>query len=161
MGQKEIMMTLDLSTTCSGLAVWENKKYRESYVIDERKIKDIDERTVSMGKKLISALNYFNPTLVYTEDSYNGKNPKTMKCLCRIHGIVMGWCIAKDVEYHFIMPSSWRQYIKDCPNGRGSNRDEQKLFAINYVKNNYHIQPKTDDEAEAICIGEAVIKFRK
>lgn len=161
MGKKEVMVTLDLATKKSGIAIWNGDKYKESYVIDYEKIRDIDERTEAMGKKLISALDYYKPTLVYSEDSFKGRNPKTMKCLCRLHGIVMGWCLSHDVEYHFIMPSAWRKYIPDFPNGRGSERDEQKEFSVTYVTDMYGFVPKTDDEADAICIGEAVIRMRK
>lgn len=161
MGQKERLVSLDLATKKSGIAFFENKKYKESYVIDFEKIKDIDERTELMGKKLISALNYFKPTVVYSEDSFKGQNPKTLKCLSRLHGIVMGWCLEHEVEYHFIMPSSWRKYIPDFPNGRGIERDEQKKFSIQYVMDIYNITPKTDDQSDAILIGEAAIRMRQ
>lgn len=158
MGQKERLISLDLATKKSGLAYWENNKYKESHVIDFEKIKDIDERTINMGKKLISALNYYKPTVVYTEDSFKGQNPKTMKCLCKLHGIVMGWCLENKVEYHFVMPSSWRKYIPDFPNGRSVKRDEQKLFSIQYVMDIYGFTPITDDQSDAILIGEAMIR---
>lgn len=152
------MLSLDLATKKSGLAYWENNQYKESYVIDYEKIKDIEERTVSMGKKLIAALNYFKPDIVYSEDSFKGHNPKTLKYLCRLHGIVMGWCLEHGAEYEFVMPSSWRKYIPEFPNGRGHDRDEQKQFSVNYVKDKYKINPKTDDESDAILVGEGMIK---
>lgn len=161
MEQKGRLVSLDLATKKSGIAYFENNKYKESYVIDYEKIKNIDERTELMGKKIISALNYFKPTLVYSEDSFKGQNPKTMKCLCKLHGIVMGWCLEHNVEYHFIMPSAWRKYIPDFPNGRGANRDEQKLFSIQYVMDVYNIKPATDDQSDAILIGEAVIRMNE
>ena len=151
------MLSLDLATKKSGLAYWENGIYKESYVIDFESIKDIDERTISMGKKLIGALNYFKPDIVYSEDSFKGRNPKTMKCLCRLHGIVMGWCLENNVEYDFVMPSSWRKYIPGFPNGRGVSRDQQKYFSIKYVTEKYKITPKTDDESDAILVGEGMI----
>lgn len=158
MGQKSIMVTFDLATKKTGIAVWENNQYKESYVIDYEKVKDIEQRTELMGKKIISALKYFNPTLVYSEDSFRGQNPKTMKCLCRIHGIVMGWCLENNVEYHFIMPSSWRKYIPGFPNGKYAKRDEQKEYSLQYVRQNYGFNPITDDQSDAICIGEAMIR---
>lgn len=153
------MVSLDLATKKSGLAFWKNGKYKESYVIDYEKIKDIDERTELMGKKLISALDYFKPNVVYSEDSFRGNNPKTMKCLCKLHGIVMGWCLINNVEYNFIMPSSWRKYIPNFPNGRSAKREEQKKFSVNYVTKKYKITPSTDDESDAILIGEGVLKM--
>lgn len=151
------MLSFDISTTKSGLAYWENKKYKESYVIDLSDIKDIDERTDNMGQMLISALNYFKPDTVFIEDSYKGKNPKALKCFCRLHGIVIGWCMDHGVSHELVMPSSWRKYIPDFPNGRGAKREEQKNFSITYVINKYHINPKTDDEADAILVGEGML----
>lgn len=158
---KTKMLSLDLATKKSGLAYWVNNKYKESYVIDFEKIKDIEERTEAMGKKLIGALNYYKPTVVYSEDSFNGQNPKTMKCLCKLHGIVMGWCLEHDVEYHFIMPSAWRKYIPDFPNGKGVKRDVQKDFSKMYVEDIYGFKPITDDQSDAILIGEAVVRMNE
>ena len=152
------MVTLDLATKNSGIAVWENDKYRESYVISYEKIRDIEERTVAMGKKLLSALDYFGPTVVYAEDSYKGQNPKTMKYLCRLHGIVMGWCLQHDIEYQFVMPASWRKYIPKFPNGCNGQRDEQKEFSVQYVMQHYGFSPISDDQSDAICIGEAMLR---
>lgn len=151
------MLSLDLATKKSGLAYWENGIYKESYVIDFEKEKDIEVRTISMAKKLISALNYYNPSIVYSEDSFKGRNPKTMKYLCRLHGVVMGWCLDNNAEYQFVLPSAWRKHIPDFPNGRGAGREEQKRFSINYVTEHYNITPRTDDESDAILVGEGMI----
>lgn len=156
--KKTKMVSLDIATKKTGIAYWENTKYKESYVVDFENIEDIEERTIAMSKELIGALNYFNPNIVYAEDSYKGYNPKTMKWLCRIHGVVMGWCLEHNVDYQFVMPSSWRKYIPNFPNGRGIKRDEQKKFSITYVKNKYGITPKSDDESDAILVGEGMIR---
>ncbi len=155
--KKTKMVSLDIATKKTGIAYWENTKYKESYVVDFENIEDIEERTIAMSKELIGALNYFNPNIVYAEDSYKGYNPKTMKWLCRIHGVVMGWCLEHNVDYQFVMPSSWRKYIPNFPNGRGIKRDEQKKFSITYVTNKYGITPKSDDESDAILVGEGMI----
>jgi Holliday junction resolvasome RuvABC endonuclease subunit len=152
------MLSLDLATKKSGLAYWEDGIYKESYVIDFEKIKEIEERTISMAKKLIDALNYYKPSIVYSEDSFKGRNPKTMKYLCRLHGVVMGWCLDNNAEYQFIMPSGWRKYIPDFPNGRGVSREEQKNFSVKYVTQKYGFIPKTDDESDAILVGEGMIR---
>lgn len=156
--KKNTMLSLDLATKKSGLAYWEDDKYKESYVIDYEKIKDIEQRTISMAKMLIRALNYYKPTKVYSEDSFKGYSPKTMKYLCRLHGVVMGWCLDNDCDYQFVMPSSWRKYIPDFPNGRGVKREVQKEFSIEYVKQHYGFTPMTDDQSDAILVGEGMIR---
>lgn len=152
-------VSLDLSTTKSGIAYWENGEYKESYVIDHDKHGDIDKRTDLMGKDIIRALNYFKPSIVYTEDSFDGKNPKTMKYLSRLHGIAQGWCYINNSEHNLIMPSEWRQYIPGFPNGKGEKRDIQKAYAVKYVTENYGFVPLTDDQADAILIGEGIIRM--
>ena len=161
MGRKTKIVCLDLATKKSGISYWENGKYIESYVIDYENIKDIDERTEAMGKNIVSALNYFKPNMVYTEDSFKGKNIKTMKCLCNLHGIAMGWCYLNDAKHNLIYPSTWRKYIPGFPNGRGIKREEQKEYSVQYVTEHYGFVPKTDDESDAILIGEAVTRMKK
>lgn len=153
------LVCLDLATKKSGISYWENGVYKESYVINYEKIDDIDERIELMGKRLIDALNYFEPNIIYTEDSFKGNNPKVVKCLSRLHGIVMGWCYINEAEHNLIYPSTWRKYIPDFPNGRNAKRAEQKEFSITYVTNKYGFKPQSDDEADAILIGESVLKM--
>lgn len=156
--KKVRLVCLDLSTTKSGIAYFENGIYKESYVIDYENIKDIDERTEHMGKKLIGALDYYKPNIVYTEDSFKGKNPKTMKCLSRLHGMAQGWCFSNNAEHTLVYPSTWRKYIPGFPNGRSAKREEQKAYSVQYVTEHYGFVPITDDQSDAILIGEGMLR---
>lgn len=153
------MISLDCSTKCSGMAVWDNGELTTSHIIDCSNIKDTDERISEMGKLLWKGLDYYSPTIVSIEDTYCHGNPEVQKKLNRIQGIVYAWCIMHDAEFYCIMPSAWRKHIPDFPNGKGIKREEQKKFSINYVTDNYNITPKTDDESDAILIGEGVIRM--
>ena len=159
MKKKVKLVCLDLATKKSGIAYFENGIYKESYVIDHEDIKDIEQRTEAMGKDIIGALKYFKPDFVYTEDSFKGKNPKTMKCLTRLHGIAQGWCYCYNAEYNLIYPSQWRKYIPGFPNGRNTSRDEQKEYSVKYVTEHYGFTPITDDQSDAILIGEGVLRM--
>lgn len=159
MSKKIRMLSLDCSTKCSGLAVWDNGKYIESHIIDMSKIKDVEERQKEMSLKLWKGLDYYRPSIVYIEDTYCHGNPDVQKKLNRIQGVIFAWCIINDAEFHCIMPSSWRKYIEGFPNGKGIKRQEQKDFSVKYVIENYHITPKSDDEADAILIGEGVLNM--
>lgn len=152
-------MSLDCSTKCSGLAVWDNGEYVESHVIDLSPMKDFEQRQKEMGMKLWKGLEYYNPSIVYIEDTYCHGNPDVQKKLNRIQGVVFAWCITHGAEFHCIMPSSWRKYIPGFPNGKGIKRDEQKKFSVSYVIDNFGFTPKSDDEADAILIGQGVIKM--
>lgn len=159
MGEITRMLSLDCSTKCSGLAVWDNGKYVESHIIDMSKIKDVEERQKEMSLKLWKGLDYYRPSIVYIEDTYCHGNPEVQKKLNRIQGVIFAWCITNNVEFHCIMPSSWRKYIPNFPNGKGIKRQEQKDFSITYVTEKYNITPKSDDEADAILIGEGVLRM--
>lgn len=152
------LLSFDCSTTCTGLAYWENGKYKESYIIDCRKMKDSEERCQYMSEMIWKALDYYKPSIVVMEDTYYKRNPDGYKKLNRLQGIIWGWCIGHNKEFNILMPSAWRKYIPECPNGRSAKRDEQKAFAINYVSKQYKVKAKTDDEAEAILIGEALLR---
>ena len=153
------LVSLDCSTKCSGLAVWDNGKYKESHVIDMSIIKNADERQEEMGKKLWKGLDYYHPSIVYIEDTFCHGNPEVQKKLNRIQGVIFAWCITHDAEFYCIMPSAWRKYIPNFPNGKGIKRETQKEFSVKYVTDKYGFEPKTDDEADAILIGEGVLRM--
>lgn len=153
------LMSLDCSTKCSGLAVWDNGKYITSHVIDLSKIKDGEERQKQMGIMLWKGLDYYSPSMVYIEDTYCHGNPEVQKKLNRIQGVIFAWCITHNVEFHCIMPSAWRKHIPDFPNGKGIKRQEQKNFSVKYVTDKYGFIPTTDDQSDAILIGEGVLRM--
>ena len=152
-------MSLDCSTKCSGLAVWDNGKYITSHVINLSKIKDGEERQKQMGIMLWKGLDYYSPSIVYIEDTYCHGNPEVQKKLNRIQGVIFAWCITHNVEFHCIMPSAWRKHIPDFPNGKGIKRQEQKNFSVKYVTDKYGFIPTTDDQSDAILIGEGVLRM--
>ena len=160
MGQKERLVSLDCSTKCSGMAVWEDNKYKVSHVVDCSNIKDTDKRITEMSKLLWKGLDYYSPSTVYIEDTYCHGNPEVQKKLNRIQGVVFAWCLQHDAEFYCIMPSAWRKYIPEFPNGRSVKREQQKAYSIKYVQERYKISPASDDESDAILIGEAAIRMR-
>ena len=151
------LISLDCSTKCSGLAVWDNGKYIESHVIDMSKIKDVEERQKQMGLELWKGLDYYCPSIVYIEDTYCHGNPEVQKKLNRIQGVIFAWCITNNAEFYCIMPSAWRKYIPEFPNGKG--RKELKNFSVKYVTDKYGFVPTTDDQSDAILIGEGVLRM--
>lgn len=159
MKQKTRLMSLDCSTACSGLAVWDNGKYMESHVIDMSKIKNLEERQKQMCIQLWKGLDYYNPSIVYIEDTYCHRNPDTQKKLNRIQGVIYAWCITHDAEFYCIMPSAWRSHIEGFPQGKGIKRQKQKEFSIQYFTKKYGRPPITDDESDAVLIGEGVLRM--
>lgn len=153
------MISLDLSTKISGVAIWMDGNYKESFIIDYSKEKDVVKRIDKMCSELWSQLDYYSPTIVYAEDTYCNGNPDVQKKLNRIQGVVYAWCLIHHVEFNLLMPNAWRKHIPGFPLGKNVKRDEQKKFSIKYFSDNYGKTPWSDDEADAVCIGEAAIRM--
>lgn len=158
-GQRVIMVSLDLSTKSSGFAVWKDGKYQESFVIDYSPEKNTSKRIDKMCTELWYQLELYSPTIVYAEDTYCHGNPDVQKKLNRIQGVIYAWCLIHHVEFNLLMPSAWRKYIPGFPQGKGVKRDEQKSFSVMYFTDNYGRTPESDDESDAVCIGEAAMRM--
>lgn len=60
-------------------------------------------------------------------------------------------------EFNTIRPTSWRSAI-GMVQGRNVKRNQLKEQSVKYVLDNYNLNVG-DDEADAICIGDAVMKI--
>lgn len=157
--KKVKLISLDCSTKCTGMAVWENGKYITSHVINCEQFKNVEERQKEMVMKLWKGLDYYCPSIVVIEDTFCHGNPSVQKKLDRIQGAIFAWCVTHDAEFNCIMPSAWRSYIDGFPNGKGAKRQEQKNFSVQYVTDKYGFEPITDDQSDAILIGEGYFRF--
>ncbi len=109
-----------------------------------------------MSKSLWDLLNEYKPNIIYMEETYSAKNAQTTKFLTRLQGVVYAWCLNNKCEFNTIIPSSWRKLL-GFMQGRNITRKQLKDQSIKYVTDIYSLDV-TDDEADAICIGEAVIR---
>lgn len=72
-------------------------------------------------------------------------------------GVVYGWCIAHDKFFTSLEAKKWRASIN--VDFSKMKREDAKKYSISYVVNNYSITPKSDDEADAILIGQAYVNM--
>lgn len=151
------LVTIDGSTQKSGIALFVDGTYRLHTLLDYSKDKNIDSRFKSMSKGLWDFLDTYNPDILYMEETYMAKNPQTTKFLTRLQGVVYAWCIIHDCEFNTILPSQWRKQL-GLSQHKGVKRKELKELAVKYILENYVLEV-TDDEADAICIADAVIKM--
>lgn len=148
-------MSIDASTKATGIAVWVNGALSSTPLLDYGKIKDTDERIATMSKDIFRTLDLYCPSIVYVEDNYVGRNPKTQKELCRIQGVVFGWCMLRNSYFETMTPSAWRKYIPGFP--KKCKREEAKAYSVDYVQKNYGFTC-SDDIADAVLIGEAMLR---
>lgn len=144
------VLALDTSTKVTGWALFIDGKYKRSGSIDMHKIKDSGKRSKDMCFNIAALISQSKADEVVIEELPSKRNMKTVRALSRIIGAVFYHCVSKNIKYEEISCAVWRPIV-GIDNG---NRDNAKLMSINRVKKVY-FKSVTDDEADAINIGEA------
>lgn len=152
-----IMLSIDSSTKKTGIAIWKNGLFSDYLLIDCEGYKTMDERFKNMAERLIEILNRKTPSIVYVEETVVVRNAQTQRFLTRLQGVIYGWCIQNACEFNTIRPTEWRKQL-GFTQGKNIKRDQLKQQSIDYTKNKYNIEVG-DDIADAICIGEAVLRL--
>lgn len=110
-----------------------------------------------MSHAIWALLEIYKPDILYIEETYAAVNPQTTKILTRLQGIVYAWCMNHECEFNTICPSLWRKQLNFIQ-GKGTKRNQLKEQSVKYVLDAYGLNVG-DDEADAICIADAVIKL--
>lgn len=149
---------IDSSTSATGVSFFIDGKYSDHVLFDHHKNRDVDERIDNMIHDIIKQLQRWDPDIVWIEQPKGaGSNVEMVRKLSEILGAVRCWCVLKQREYHEIMPSQWRKWLPGYEQGK-KNRAELKAESIRYVQERL-LFDCTDDEADSICIGIAVVNY--
>lgn len=151
------LLSLDTSSSCSGWSIFLNGEYSKSGVFNLKKIKSSDERFKEMCTILLYTLNTEQPDIVGIEMTVVTRNAAVQRLLTMILGVVYGWCVIHNVEFIMLRPTEWRALISSEKKGR--KRDELKKWSMDKVKTLFG-KDVSDDEADAILIGQAIINKR-
>jgi len=154
-----IIMSLDNATKVCGVAIFAGDKLKYSGTIEANKNeRNSMTRTEQIYRQIVAMAAEHKVDYIIFEDSFFSQNINTLKQLCRLQGCIMALCYAADIGFYLFMPTEWRSMLWQ---GVGKKREEQKKCAVDYVNTNYgmDLTYKEDDEAEAICLGEAFIKY--
>ena len=151
------LVSIDGSTQKTGIAYFCNGKYVEHVLLNFSKDKNMENRFESMSKAIWQKLDEYRPNIIYIEETYMANNPQTSKILTRLQGVVYAWCINNACEFNTIRPTSWRKQL-NFQQGKNVKREQLKKQSLQYVLDNYGLEV-TDDESDAICIADAVIKM--
>ncbi len=151
------LLAIDSSTNKSGCAYFCNGKYKTHHLLDCSKDKNMDSRFESMSHELWIILEMYKPNIVYVEETVVLRNAQTQRFLTRLQGIIYSWCMNHGCEFNTIRPTSWRKQLL-FSQGKNIKRDQLKEQSVKYVFDNYGLEV-CDDEADAICIGDAVVKM--
>lgn len=149
------MVSIDSSTKKTGMTLFVGGHMTSYTLIDNSKIKDVNERIDKMCIDIIKQLSKWSPSVVYIEEPKGeGRNVELVRKLSEILGAVRVWCLTHGSTYDEIKPSVWRKYVGIEQGAK--KRDELKQASIDYVYRKYGVVVN-DDVADSICIGSAMI----
>lgn len=117
----------------------------------------MEQRFSGMSNKVWSALQLTKPDIVYVEETVVVRNAQTQRFLTRLQGVIYAWCMLNGCDFNTIRPTQWRAAL-GMSQGKNVKRQQLKDQSIQYVFKKYGLCV-TDDEADAICIGDAVIEL--
>ena len=154
----KFIIALDQSTQLTGYAIFQDKDLIAHGVFSPSG--DYEHRIVKLRQWLLDKLEPLKPNVeVYFEDIQlqdlggGSIGITTFKKLAHVQGALIVTCIEEDVPYTIVPAATWR---KTC-GVKGRVRSEYKPAAQAHVLEKYGIQT-TEDEADAICIGEHGVK---
>lgn len=150
-----IMISMDTSSTSTGVAIWKNGILIERLSLTKPK-KENNKDWMSI--EILKMLDNVMPDIVIVEQEAVTRNMETVRVLVMIIGVIKGWCIAKGVFFDILKPTIWRKAVAGKDMSIPRKRVDCKLWAIRMVKLLFNIE-ETDDVCEAILIGQAYINI--
>ena len=154
----KFIIALDQSTQLTGYAIFQDKDLIAHGVFSPSG--DYEHRIVKLRQWLLDKLEPLKPNVeVYFEDIQlqdlggGSIGVTTFKKLAHVQGALIVTCIEENIPYTIVPAATWR---KTC-GVKGRIRSEYKPAAQAHVLEKYEIQA-TEDEADAICIGEYGVK---
>ena len=154
----KFIIALDQSTQLTGYAIFQDKDLIAHGVFSPSG--DYEHRIVKLRQWLLDKLEPLKPNVeVYFEDIQlqdlggGSIGVTTFKKLAHVQGALIITCIEENIPYTIVPAATWR---KTC-GVKGRVRNEYKPAAQAHVLEKYGIQA-TEDEADAICIGEYGVK---
>lgn len=151
------ILSLDLSTKSSGIAVAENNKliYYECVASAST---DVVKRIIVMRNRISEIIKEYNIDEIVIEEvrtDYN--NSHTFRILNWVQAAIVlaAYDINSKIKITYLQASSWRSKI-GIKTGRGIKRETLKQEDIKYVKEKFNISAN-DDICDAICLLDAYV----
>lgn len=155
------IIALDISTTSTGISIYENEELQNCFAICPVG-KLMRDRFEPMARSLMNVIEREQPDVIGIEDTFMGVDADTNKFLTRLQGGVVGWSLLNNKRYYLFASSTWRSNLgfKLYENGKRIKREDLKNQSIDYVKEKFGIECN-DDEADSVCIGLFTIGLEK
>ena len=150
------ILALDQSSRCTGFSVFKDGKL---FTYGKFTFEDVDlgERLCKIKNKVLELINNYDIDELIFEDiqlqSNVTQNVQTFKVLAEVYGLIDQVASELKIPHRSYLASSWKSQLGI----KGKDRAEQKRNAQKYVMNTYGVKC-TQDEADAICIGDCAVK---
>ena len=152
------LLALDQSSQVTGYTILDDGKIVK--VSHFECTGDLGDRLVKLRNKVIILIEEYDIEEIVFEDiqlqDVNGNKEtgiKTFKVLAEVYGVIHQLLDEKKIPYQVVPSVTWKSTLGI----KGKNRQEQKKNAQLWVINTYNQKP-TQDECDAICIGEHIIR---
>ena len=147
------ILAFDQASSVTGWAVFSDKRLIGHGVIKVKAYHTTpDERIMEMFRKIRETMELFEPDTVVIEDIAKQKNVYSLIRLARVQGAIIEMCREMGIAtLDIVRPSTWRETLH-FKQGR-TERKELKRQAKAFVNDKYGMTV-SEDEADAICIGE-------
>ena len=141
------LLALDQSSRTTGFAIFEDGKLIQygTFTFDDE---DFGVRLYKIRARVYSLIQQYKVDQVAFEDIQMQDNVITFKKLAEVYGVVQELLTEINMPHEIVLAATWKSTLKI----KGSNRDQQKKSAKEWVVNTFSINP-SQDACDAICIG--------
>ena len=149
-----IILSLDSGIERTGYAVFNNKKYVTSALINTSKNESTEIRLEEIFSKLKAIFKKYKPEILIVEQLFFFKNQKTFIRVAQAQGVALLLAAQNKIRVKFLTPLQIKQTVTGY--GKADKKSIQKM-----IKLELQIDIKQDDEADAIACGLAYIYINK
>lgn len=150
------ILALDQASKTSGYSVFKDGKLFTygKFTFEDA---DLGERLCKIKNKILELISEYDIDELIFEDiqlqTNVQQNVQTFKILAEVYGLIDQLASELKIPHQSYLASSWKSQLGI----KGKDRAEQKRNAQKYVMNTYNVKC-TQDEADAICIGDCAVK---
>ena len=150
------ILALDQASKTSGYSVFKDGKLHTygKFTFEDA---DLGERLCKIKNKILELINEYDIDELIFEDiqlqNNVTQNVQTFKILAEVYGLIDQMASELKIPHRSYLASSWKSQLGI----KGKDRAEQKRNAQKYVMSTYGVKC-TQDEADAICIGDCAVK---
>lgn len=151
------LVSFDTSIQKTGFCVFNNGEYKTSGTITPGKKVSGDDAFQLEAKAIIDFLNQELPDIIVIETTYQKNNFEVYRRLSMLVGVVYGWALEHETFISLLEAKKWRSCISS--DFAKMKREDAKEWSKQYAENKYKISVQSDDESDAILIGQAQIEM--